>query len=507
MRKNMPTFTIDFTPLINLGAGDPFVVAWNVFKDGGWIPVVFILAKGLWDVWTFGRQIMFDIKETNPVLLKVDIPRENVQTVKAVENMFGHLAGSMSNFVFKEKYWEGKFQPIYVFEIVSIEGYIQFYVRVWDKYRDLIESAIYAQYPQAQLTEVPPEEDYSRFGPSHFPDPEWDLFGSEMKLKFNSVLPIRTYPLFEHGTSDPEFFKDPLASLLEALASIHKGEQVWIQLLVQNTHPPEQKAWVAEGQHMVKELIGAKIEHGSKLVDKMGDIPLKALEAAGQAIFGGEAEEARKEKDKPRSEMLFLSSGEKAKVETIEQKISKYGFRAKIRWVYLAPRGQLRKGLIVSLVRGAYRQLTHHDGNEIAMDRHTTTKSDYFWQRKGIFYPLSLYMYHPMPVRQHHLMARYRARSMQRGAMFSIMNTEELATIWHFPLSDVKTPLLAKTELKRGEPPVTLPTERVFGTAKAVTSETHRGRTESPPPELPAETPAEGQSKPKEGPPENLPVR
>jgi len=36
-----------------------------------------------------------------------------------------------------------------------------------------------------------------------------------------------------------------------------------------------------------------------------------------------------------------------------------------------------------------------------------------------------------------------------------------LATIWHFPLAFVKTPLLQKTTSKRAEPPTDLPVEDV----------------------------------------------
>jgi hypothetical protein len=39
------------------------------------------------------------------------------------------------------------------------------------------------------------------------------------------------------------------------------------------------------------------------------------------------------------------------------------------------------------------------------------------------------------------------------------MNIEELATIWHFPLPFVKTPLLQKAGAKRAEPPTGLPVE------------------------------------------------
>jgi len=43
-----------------------------------------------------------------------------------------------------------------------------------------------------------------------------------------------------------------------------------------------------------------------------------------------------------------------------------------------------------------------------------------------------------------------------------VLNTEELATIWHFPMSHVKTPQVQKTISKRSEPPVGLPIESIY---------------------------------------------
>ena len=43
-----------------------------------------------------------------------------------------------------------------------------------------------------------------------------------------------------------------------------------------------------------------------------------------------------------------------------------------------------------------------------------------------------------------------------------IFNVEELATLWHFPLAFVKTPLIQKIASKRAEPPTGLPLESSF---------------------------------------------
>ena len=39
----------------------------------------------------------------------------------------------------------------------------------------------------------------------------------------------------------------------------------------------------------------------------------------------------------------------------------------------------------------------------------------------------------------------------------SIMNTEELATVFHFPIISVESPLLRRLDTRKGEPPANLP--------------------------------------------------
>jgi hypothetical protein len=56
------------------------------------------------------------------------------------------------------------------------------------------------------------------------------------------------------------------------------------------------------------------------------------------------------------------------------------------------------------------------------------------------------------------LVSAYSNRNPYFGTPPFHLNTEELATMWHFPHSlQVKAPQLNKTEAKRTEPPINLP--------------------------------------------------
>ncbi|TAK04701.1 hypothetical protein EPO33_01760 [Patescibacteria group bacterium] len=466
----MPSITIDVAAILVwmdwLGAQHPLIIMWELFRAGGWIPMLIVMLRGFWWIWINERQFKF-MQSVNPVLLAIDVPKSTEQTPKAVENIFAHLLGAHSTHTRKEKYWEGKMHPVFSFEIVSIEGYVQFLIRVWSKYRDLVEAIVYAQYPEAEITEV---EDYVLNAPQKWPWPnkEWGLFGSEFVLSKPEYYPLKTHADFTDPVSGE--FKDPMAGLLESLAMLQPGEQVWLQMLVTTT----KQDWQEKGEKLVKKLIGTKVTPKATMLDKAMDLPLHALDLGVQGLVGGESAKPVQKKDDVRSQMLYLSPGERFVVERVEQKLSKIGLHTKIRFIYIAPKKKFRTGTIISFVRGALQQFTTLNMNKLGFAGSVTTKYDYFWQLNPIFFYLSGTFYKTTNERIKSIFLAYKYRSNWRGAQHYILSTEELASIWHFPSLLVKTPSLKKAESKRAEPPIRLPVERppVFTPKQAPTAAT-----------------------------------
>ena len=145
------------------------------------------------------------------------------------------------------------------------------------------------------------------------------------------------------------------------------------------------------------------------------------------------------------SKMMDLTPGEKNVLEAVQMKASKHGFNTKIRMVYIAKRGVFNKGKVISPFKGALGQFTALDMNALKPYGLVTPKSDYFWERWSV------------PRKTSAIVTNYKNRS-GRGAPPFVLNIEEMATLYHFPYSHVKAPLVKKTEAKRAEPPVSLPT-------------------------------------------------
>ncbi|MFB6181420.1 MAG: hypothetical protein ABEJ24_00815 [Candidatus Magasanikbacteria bacterium] len=406
------------------------IVAFDLFIIGGWL----IVCNGLFEVidylWVKEYKEPKAKSDFNWKLLAIDVPEDNIQTPKAVEQMFCHLAGAYVPANIAMVYRRGFKQRKFSCEIVSIEGYIQFLIRTEEDLLDLTEAAIYAQYPDARITEV---EDYVDNVPSNYPNETHDVWAAEFSLAESNVQPIRTYEEFEHHVSEEEEFKDPMNSFLESFSRMGDGEQLWFQIVIK----PVSDSWKKEGIEKVKDLIDAEdTASGTSISDVMGQFKDEALGGGGSS---------QSNDDGPPNKMLYLTPGEQNLVESIEDKITKIGFFCMIRGVYVARKEVFKPQRGAHSLIGAVNQFNDPSKNSLKVSWSSDT-SFLFAERRSNYIKNSI-------------LRNYMGRSRKRGAPFSILNVEELATLWHFPMQDVKTPMVQKSKEKQSEPPSGLPTE------------------------------------------------
>lgn len=418
------------------------VVLKQVLLTVGWIPIAVVLLWGFKELWLFYIQSKWGATQRY-IFLAIDIPRGNEQSPKAVENMFSYLAGAHGSINLIEKYWEGKYQLSFSFEIVSIEGYTQFLVRAPAQSRDLVESAIYAQYPDAEITEV---NDYTEGMPTKFPDDEYDVWGAEFIQVKNPAYPIKTYEEFEHQMGDPKVtFRDPMASLMDLTSSLRKGEQLWYQIIL----VPIDFKWTEIGEKEISKILREKVKTKNNIADWMVNAFMGILEAFSNAIYSiGEDADKKEKKDEDDSlKMMNLKPREKKQIEAIQEKVSKLGFETKIRFVYIAKKDVINKPKVVNGFVGYMKQLASMDLNNLKPDMDVTaTSTAYFFKEKRL------------NRRKSSITQNYINRDSSAGRSRGLLNIEELATIWHFPVeSVVKAPLIQKAARRKAEPPMSLP--------------------------------------------------
>lgn len=411
------------------------VILWDIFFLFGWIPIAMTLAWGFVQMWVNFRQGQF-VSGYKFVLLAIDVPSMTEQTPKALENLFANLYGAKSTLTWKETWIIGKVHPVFSFEIISAEGYIQFLVRTQTRFRDMIEAGVYAHYPDAEISEV---EDYTNPFPTKFPDDEYEMWGGEFMLDKPYMYPIKTYIEFEDKMTGE--IKDPLGYTLEMMAKMRPGEHFWFQLLIQ----PSSNDWIKPSIKKLNELYGKKEKiKKSMLMSGLESTLAWPIELVAEATsLDLSALIGAAEPEKP--ERIFLPLQETKEADAIYRKTTKVGMGVKLRMLYVAKKNAYVKVERTGILKGILNQYADLSLNKFTLHIPSVPKDDYFWMRWSY------------TTKQRTLMNAYKKRSWGVGATPFFLNTEELASLWHFPAISIKAPLVKKSEARRGEPPVGLP--------------------------------------------------
>lgn len=429
--------TLYLDPLYEFLSLPPNMILERLLILYAWIPFAFIFMWMLW-VWRANELEGQWGSKQKFVLLAIDIPKGNEQSPKAVENFFTYLAGAHSNLNLIDRFVDGKFQLIFSCEIVSIGGYTQFIIHSPSDYRHLVEAGIYSQYPDAEIMEI---QDYTTGFPTNFPNDEYDVWGADfIPTAKTDMLPIKTYKDFEHNYGKPEtHFRDPMSTLMDLCSSLRPGENLWYQILVK----PTSTDWTKKGPVEINKILGVKTQPKPSVFFKIADGFADMLSYLTGLSFNIKVEEKKSESKK----MLDLTPDEKKKVEGIQEKMSKLGFECKLRFVYMSRKDVMNKPKVVNGFVGFIKQFGFNDLNALKPDNSVTgTSTAYFMKAYRI------------NIRKNRIVRAYIGRSQWRGRLSYILNVEELATLWHFPIEHVvKAPLIQKTPGRKAEPPTTLP--------------------------------------------------
>lgn len=357
----------------------------------------------------------------NPfAMIQIKVEKENLTSTLAVEQIFAQIHAVSTTITWAMRYLEGALDLWVSCEIVSIGGKINFFVRAPIKHIGLVKTAFYAQYPQAEITDVQDYMEHLQHWDPHHSD--WDLWGTELSFVKDNAYPIRTYLEFEHMAAE-EKIVDPIAALMEAMSAAEPHELMAVQY---NFKPIGDSAWQPEAQKTVDEL-KKKIAEG---VEVKGEV-------AGE--------------DATMNKVVF-TEGEKKVLGAIERKMSKPGYNVKIRLLYIAPKSRFDNTKKTAMV-GTFRQFSGMTTNNLKPNMGTWTGHQYkLW--KSLEQPYTDWR---MRRKKHHLLKGYVERSMWIGGHEMVMNTEEMATLFHFPLSTVKAPPVESIDVKKAPPPQDLP--------------------------------------------------
>lgn len=411
-----------------------FIAFW--FVDLWWLwsfVILFFLSRALWLSYIQER---FKKTAINPILLELRMPREVKKNPRAMEQVLlaiHAVRNAPSNI--EDKWWGGEVTLWFSLEVVSFGGEVHFFIRLPERHRNMVEAAFYAHYADIELIEM--EEDYTLRFPSTMQElwrAGYQIFGNELILAKPDAFPIKTYNDFESSNEDWQL--DPISSLLEIFVKVKPQEQVWLQILIR----PADDTWKKEGERVMREL---KEKSGRRQVQT----PL------GEFV------------------MIDRSPGEIEVMKAVDKNLEKPGFETLIRYLYIAPQEIYSSNFGQRAVISGLNQYASETLNKFRHNVDAWTRASFwFWPH---FFPKRR-----ADARRERMYKNYLIRKMHDETFASailgmklfdwgikgqrkgkyVLNTEEIATIFHPPTINVQTgPLIKRVEARKVGPPAGLP--------------------------------------------------
>lgn len=417
-----------------------FVLVTTVIRATWWVVVPFFLFFQLKPAWRDWRSLKYQ-KTLQRILLEIKLPPEVLKTPKAMENVLVGFHGAHSDLGWFDYWFKGESQDSYSLELMGTNGELRFYIRCIDKKRNFVESRIFAQYPDAEIHEVP---DYMDDLPPVIPNTDYDMWGADFVLVRDWVYPIRTYYEFEDPEEDRRL--STISQFAEVAAKMQENEYVMMQLIISPAiNEPKPKERAAAERDKLMGRIEEKKQSGDPML-------LRAFGLVGDFVgaFLGQSPEEQQEEQR-RDEMridlgaLRLSKGEMEVVQAIERKASQTIFICMTRGMYVYRRDVAHREHIAGL-GGFFKQFAAENTNGIR-------------PASGVYPSSALWIFKKWrnDRRKRRVYYAYRMRKDDYLRPPYVLSVEEIATMFHIPGRIVAAPSLRRQESKSAQPPPTLP--------------------------------------------------
>lgn len=310
--------------------------------------------------------------------------------------------------------------PYLSFEIAKPCGNdeIIFFVAIPRKFRESVEKQIHSFFPNASIEKA---SDFTIFKPKSFTE------AAVLELNKKHFFPIKTYENLEI---------DPLNAVTNALSKLDANDEgATIQLILK----PANTGWRSKGRSIAHEM-----QQGKRLNDVNKSFVGSMGQELGSAVFGTILKTKNDETDPFRAKTYQLTPEEQELIKSLEQKSSKAGFEVNIRLVASAVNPE-RAQQILGQLENAFTQYENSDMNHFQVKKRMKKQDISF---DFIF------------------------RNFISDQSI-ILNVEEIASIFHFPISTVETPKIKWLKSNASSPPLEMPSEGlILGLNKFRDSET-----------------------------------
>ncbi|MCW1930291.1 MAG: type IV secretion system DNA-binding domain-containing protein [Candidatus Kerfeldbacteria bacterium] len=327
------------------------------------------------------------------------------QRISVAESIFATLGGMSP----QKAFWLGRSDHFSLEIVTEHDGLISFYAAVPRTLRQYFEQQIHAQYEMAEIVEM---EDYNIFGPQSA------IVGTSLHLANHQMYSILTYDKME---------SDPMNALTNVLSKIEKTEGAAIQFVLRPAHGNWRTMPVK---------VARTVQQGKSINQAMNEVKANIIVKAWNEIWKTINSSANKKNqgiDPQTNREYRLSPMETEVVKMLEQKASKSGFEVNIRIVVSAQNKEIAEFKLNNIVSVFAQYAEYQYGNTFVAAHgkdHTKVIHDFIY------------------------------RAFHERKSF-VLNTKEMATLWHLPLPSTETPNIRWLGARKAPPPANMPKEGV----------------------------------------------
>ncbi len=391
-----------------------------------WLVVIGIVVFAVLKILRFVLHKIFEIPlSLEKKVLQIRVPKESAkkeEEEKSSKKDYKELIAVAESLYSGLGHIKPKFRPLAFFigredhfalEIVASEGLIKFFAVVPGYLQQFFEQQLHAQYPSAQIEEI---EDYNIFRPNGV------ILGVPIVMTKHWMYPLKTYKKMD---------SDPLNALTNAMSKVEETQGAAIQIMIR-TAP---RGWAGKGQRVARAM-----QKGKTLQEATAGPFSSVMNTILHGILGGILDAVFSSKVKPQMKgdstpFPKLTPTEQELIKTMEEKSGKVGFETCIRVVTSADQEHVAKMQMYNIADAFAQFLGPESG---AMLR----KKKYLFSKRAV---IKSFIYRRFDYRRKF-----------------ILSTEELASVYHFPLSSTETPNIEWLHARTAPAPVDIPKEGII---------------------------------------------
>ncbi len=426
LNPNYKLLITNFSKYMDLGATGQSAGNYNVdITSAGFIDVfiylilavifVFLVAAAL----KLLRNYLLNIRHHRHTVLLIRLPKEKPGdkdkefTVQQLREEIAHseaILSSIGGLKAERGFnsWLFGRSDIFALELVADRKLISYYLVAPEAMGRYVEQQIHAHFPDALVERT---DDYNIFRP------ESETAAGFVKTKRSFIFPLKTYQKQE---------TDPMNSLINVMSKLDENEGMAIQFVIRSA---------VAGWHRKASLVPHQVRQGKTIEEAI------RLIGAGKyfAFFSDLVKSAKPDKrdamQKQYEPVPRLTAMEEEMLKGIEEKNSRAGLDVNIRVVVSADSRGKAVGYLNNIMN-AFGQYNYYQyGNSfkarISGHRQKRVVSDFIFRR---FDP----------------------------SLASLLNTEELASLYHLPLRETETPNIRWLTAKHAPPPADIPDEGIL---------------------------------------------